>query len=163
MNYLALHDFLKDISQNLGLTTKWFHGRKDLLNQTDNNKPLYIFCLPFTSSGGLTQQVRQVNETWQVNLLFYMQDRSDSGMDQNDDEKIQDEIRILSITENAASKFIHLLNENQINTDLSDAADSLTVVSFSKRPAIKDTSYLLTGMMVTINILVPDDFDYCFN
>jgi hypothetical protein len=90
-----------------------------------------------------------------------MQDQGDSAIDQNNENSIQSEIEILTIAENAASKFIHYVNANQLNDDLSDAADQLTVVSFTKSPAIKDTAQLLTGFLVTINILVPDSFDYC--
>jgi heat shock protein HspQ len=103
----------------------------------------------------------QANETWQVNLIFYMQDQGDSAIDQNQENSIQSEIEILTIVENAATKFIHYVNENQLNEDLSDAADRLTITSFTKSPAIKDTAQLLTGFLVTLNILVPDDFDYC--
>lgn len=161
MNYKAVYQFLHDISQSLDLTVKFFHGRKEFLNLTSSDKPLYIYSLPFTSSGSLTEATQQVNETWQVNLIFYMQDQEDSSIDQNNEDGLQDEIRILTIAENAASKFIHFVNENELSDDLSDAADKLTLVSFSKNPAIKDTAQILTGFLVTLNLLVPDDFDYC--
>jgi hypothetical protein len=161
MNYNALYKYLRDISQSLDLSVKFFHGRKEILNLTSPNQPLYIYSLPFTSTGSLTGSTQQVNETWQANLIFYMQDQGDSAIDQNNENSIQSEIEILTIAENAASKFIHYVNANQLNDDLSDAADQLTVVSFTKSPAIKDTAQLLTGFLVTINILVPDSFDYC--
>ena len=161
MNYQALHDFIKDISGNLGLTRKWFHGRKPNITETTPDRPLYVYCLPFRSNGNLTNQTRQVNETWEVNVIFYMQDRAESGIDQNDQDKMQDEIRILTICEEAANRFIHFMNENELSDDLSDAADQLTVLSFTKAPVIKDTAQMLTGFIVTMNLLVPDSFVYC--
>lgn len=161
MNYSALYKYLRDISQSLDLSVKFFHGRKEFLNLTQPNKPLYIYSLPFTSTGSLTGTTMQVNETWQVNLIFYMQDKADSAIDQNQENSIQAEIEILTIVENASSKFLHYVNENQLTDDLSEAADRLTVVSFNKSPAIKDTAQMLTGFLLTLNLLVPDDFDYC--
>jgi len=161
MNYNALYKFLRDISQSLDLSVKFFHGRKEILNLTSPNRPLYIYSLPFTSSGSLTATTMQVNEVWQANLIFYMQDQGDSAIDQNQENSMQAEIEILTIVENAASKFIHYVNENELNEDLSLAADKLTINSFTKSPAIKDTAQMLTGFLVTLNLLVPDDFDYC--
>ena len=100
-----------------------------------------------------------MQETWNVSLIFFMWDRPDSAIDQNDQDKMQAEIEILTICENAASKFIHYVNENTINDELSQAADMLTLNSFTKTPAIKDAHR--TGFVVTLNLLVPDQFDYC--
>ena len=92
MNYNALYKFLRDISQSLDLSVKFFHGRKEVLNLTHPNKPLYIYSLPFTSTGSLTGGTMQANETWQVNLIFYMQDQGDSAIDQNQENSIQSQI-----------------------------------------------------------------------
>lgn len=125
------------------------------------DKPLYVYSLPFKSTGSLTSGVQQVNETWNVSILFFMQDQSDSAVDQNDESVMQAEIEILTICEQAASKMLHYMNENTLSDDLSDAADQLNINSFSKDPAIKDTPNILTGIVLTMNITVPDSFNYC--
>jgi hypothetical protein len=107
--------------------------------------------LPFTSSGSLTDSVQQVNETYQINLIFYKQDRLPSGIDQNDQDNQQEEISILSQTNYYADEFIRRVNE----------ADDITIQNFSKGNAIKDTAHLLTGTTLSISVRIWDSFDYC--
>ena len=135
MNYKALHDYFRDISQNLGdspLDVKFFHGRKSMLNLTNPDRPLYVFSLPFESSGSFTDSA-QVDEEWTCSLIFYMQDRPDSAIDQNDQDSMQDEIKTLTVTEEAANKFLRLCNENDINDDLETASNKLIINNFTKQ------------------------------
>ena len=153
MNYQALYDFVRDTALALGSDVKYFHGRKDLITLTTDvdRTTVYAFCLPFTSSGSLTDSVQQVNETYQINLIFYKQDRLPSGIDQNDQDSQQEEISILSQTNYYADEFIRRVNE----------ADDITILNFSKGNAIKDTAHLLTGTTFSISVRIWDSFDYC--
>jgi len=160
MNYQSLYDFIHDISQNMDQTVKFFHGRKEMLIQTTPDEGLFAFCLPFTSTGS-TVGGAQINETWEVNIIFYMRDNPDSSIDQNDQDVIQDEIRTLTITEQSANRFLRLVHGNAINDSLEAASEKLSINSFSKSNAIKDTAQLLTGTLLTLSLIVPDDFDYC--
>jgi len=160
MNYQSLYDFIHDISQELNQSVKFFHGRKEMLIQTTPDKGLYVFCLPFQSTGGVIGGA-QFNETWEVNLLFYQYDTADSAINQNDQDVIQEEIKTLTVTSQSANRFLRLVHGNTVNDTLEAASEKLTISSFSKSPAIKDTAMLLTGFAVTMNLIVPDDFDYC--
>lgn len=160
MNYQALYDFIHDISQNLEQSVKFFHGRKEILNQTNPGKGIYAYCLPFVSSGSFIGGA-QADETWIVNIIFYMYDKPDSPIDQNDQDTIQDEIRTLTITELVASRFLRLVHGNTINDSLEFASEKIKIVTFDKANAIKDTAQLLTGTVLTMNLEVPDDFNYC--
>jgi len=90
-----------------------------------------------------------------------MRDNPDSSIDQNDQDVIQDEIRTLTITEQSANRFLRLVHGNTINDSLEAASEKLSINSFSKSNAIKDTAQLLTGTLLTLSLIVPDDFDYC--
>ncbi len=160
MNYQSLYDYIRDISQNLDQTVKFFHGRKEILNQTNPDESLYAYCLPFVSTGTVVGGA-QIDETWEVNIIFYQFDKADSAIDQNDQDVMQDEIRTLTITEQTANRFLRLVHGNTINANLEGASEKLTINSFSKANAIKDTAQLLTGTALTLNLIVPDDFDYC--
>ncbi|MDA1120856.1 MAG: hypothetical protein O2887_10280 [Bacteroidetes bacterium] len=160
MNYQSLYDFIYDISQNLNQTVKFFHGRKEVLNLTDPDKGLYVYCLPFTSTGSFVGGA-QIDETWEVNLIFYQYDRADSMIDQNDQGVMQDEIKTLTITEESANRFLRLVHGNTINDSLSAASEKITITSFSKSNAIKDTAQLLTGTLLTLSLRVSDSFNYC--
>jgi len=159
MNYQALYDYIHDISQNMGLSVKFFHGEKSLLNLATDYKALFCYSLPFTSSGSFVPP--QANEEWVVTLIFYQLDQPDSGIDQNDQDKMQGTIKTLAVTEEAANIFLRLANSNSISDDLSKASEKLTISRFSKEPAIRDTAQLLTGIVLTLNIRVPDRFNYC--
>ena len=160
MNYKALYEYVRDISQNIDITTQFFHGRKEITTLLPLAKPLLIYCLPFQSTGSLTNGVLQTNESWQLTIMFLQQDQADSAIDQNDTEALQAEMEILTVCENAATKFLHYFNENLLTDELSEAADQLTINSFTKTPAIKDTM-MLTGIILTMNVTVGDSFNYC--
>ena len=53
------------------------------------------------------------------------------------------------------------MHNNSITTALERAADRLSIVSFNKAQAIKDTAKHLTGTLLTMTLIVPDNFDYC--
>tara|TARA_B100000949_G_C14114503_1_gene379884 strand:- start:116 stop:616 length:501 start_codon:yes stop_codon:yes gene_type:complete len=160
MNYQSLYDFIHDLSQSLNQTVKFFHGRKEVLNLTNPDKGLYVYCLPFTSSGGFIGGA-QVNEVWSVNLIFYQYDTPSSMIDQNDPAVMQEEIKTLTITEQSANRFLRLAHGNTINASLEAASEKITIDSFTKSNAIKDTAQQLTGTLLTLSIRVPDDFNYC--
>jgi hypothetical protein len=152
MNYTALYALIKDTSLALGDDVKHFHGRKELITlTTDVDRTVYVFVLPFVSSGSLTSNTSQVNETWQINVIFYQQDRPPSGIDQNDQDNIQQEIEILTRTNDYCDTFIRTINE----------ADDLLITNFSKGNAIKDTAHQLTGTTLSMSLRVFDTFNYC--
>lgn len=159
MNYQSIHDYCKDISQNLGISTKHVHAEKSYINtMQDYDKGLMIWSLPFTSSGGTSPYF---SRTWVLQLIFYQQDLPDSSFNANDTEQMQEAIRTIANTDHAAEKFLRLFNGNSISDALEYASDNLTINSFTTSPAIRDTAKLLTGTLLTINVTFGDNFDYC--
>jgi hypothetical protein len=160
VNYLALYNYTKDIIANISPETKWFHGRKELITPM-NPEDLIAYCLPFISTGNFVQGGEQVAEIWEINIFFYKKDDLGSGLDQNDESGLQDEINILAQTSVLADDFVRRFNFNNYTPELEAAGDKLTIRSFTKGTAIKDTPHVLTGTFVTMRVEVPDDFDYC--
>jgi hypothetical protein len=125
-----------------------------------------MYLLPFQSSGNYTT-AQQSNETWQVNFMVYQKDEPDTAIDQNDPEALQTEMEILTTTEDVVSKIIHYINYPIFDTDtattqaLQDASEFITILNFTKVPAIKDTAQILTGWLVSLNLQVDDSFNYC--
>lgn len=159
MNYQAVYDYVSDLSQNLGVGVKFFHGRKEWLNYTKSDKPLYLFMLPLSSNGSILDS--SPIESWTLSLIFYQRDEADSAINQNNEGVMQDEMRTLSITSSAADKFLRLFGQNSINEDLEEASDGVTISNFTKGNAIKDTAYMLTGTTLDITFSVRDSFNYC--
>ena len=113
---------------------------------------------------GSLVEVRNLKLNDDENIIIALtaqMDRPDSAIDQNNQDVMQAEIRTLTITEESANRFLRLVHGNTIDSSLEAAAEQLTITSFSKANAIKDTAQLLTGTTLELNIIVPDDFNYC--
>ena len=82
MNYQQVYEYVRDLTQNLGLSIDFFHGRKENLIETQAEDPLYAYMLPLTSTGGFNSQPSP-QTVWQLVIIFYQQDTADSGVDQN--------------------------------------------------------------------------------
>lgn len=158
MDYKSLFDYCKDISANLGVSTEFVHQDKAWLNTILPNEGVTVWSLPFTST--ITTSPNY-NRSWTIAIIFYQQDKPDSSMDQNDTEKMQEDIRTVSITDHVANTFIRLFDDNDISDDLSASSNLITITSVSTEPAIRDTAQFLTGTLLTINAEFADTFDYC--
>lgn len=156
MTYLSIHDFFKDISENLGFSVKWFHGPRSVQNLTTNDDNFYFFSLPFTAPFTLTDNTRQVNATWQAVIYITQQDQPDSDLDQNNQDEMQASARIVSMCESIAQKFLHYINENTITDALSDSADEITITGGSITPVYRDISIQHTGVQLIVNFTVSD-------
>lgn len=158
MNYQNVYDYVKDISQNIGLSVKFVHQNKEWLNLTNPDHGLVCWSLPFNSSFNFDPNF---NRTWTIPIIFYQQDKADSDMDQNDQEKMQGSIKTVAITDQAAARFVRLFESNDINDELSFASSLLTVTTGTTDIAIRDTAQLLSGTFVTLTVQFADNFDYC--
>lgn len=156
--YQSVYDYSHDISQNLGLSVKWVHADKSWLNASLPNEGLTCWSLPFTSSISFDPNY---SRTWTLPFIFYQQDVADSDFDQNDQSKIQESIRTVANTDRAISMFVRLFESNSINDSLDSASQKLLITGASTEVAIRDTSQLLTGTLLTLTVQFPDDFDYC--
>lgn len=160
MNYQSVYEYVRDITQNLGLSVQFFHGRKEILNLTTSTKPVYAWMLPLTANGTVNVNFNP-QTVWQLNIIFYKRDEVNSAIDQNDPTVLQDEMKTLALTSDIVDRFLRTFIENDINDELESASNLLTVQNYSIGNAIKDTASLLTGTTLTINFLVSDTFDYC--
>lgn len=159
MNYQSLHDYFKDISENLEVTTQWVHNTPEYLPLYDKDSPVILLSLPFVSNGSFSPNL---NETYQCNFVFYQRDEMDGSLDQNSQANMQQTLEILSQTNAACDEFLRLVDFNQISDTLETNSDLITIQSFSKGNAIRDNE-VMTGTTLTLNISVADSFDYCCN
>lgn len=158
MDYQNIYDYSKDIAENLGLSVEFIHQDKSWLNHIEPNKGITCWSLPFTSSISFDPNF---NRTWTLSFIFYQQDEPDSDLDQNDQTKQQESIRTVANMDRAADMFMRLFESNEINDELDSASQKLTITSGTTEPAIRDTSQLLTGTLLTLVVQFNDNFDYC--
>jgi len=158
MNYNEIVNYIGDTSKGLGYDVTFFHGRTPNAQLVKDIKTIYVMLLPLRSSGSVASSV---NESYTVNIIVFMQDRVDSGINRNASDVLQKEMEILTQTNYIVDQLVRKLSDNDISNALQQSSDLLVVSSFSKDNAIKDTSQLLTGTTLTMNIIIPDQFNYC--
>ena len=165
MSYTALRSYVKDIAESLDSNVLYTDGRKEVIHllreAPPDNLGVVVWCLPFIGSGSFTEIGQQFNETVTVNIIFYKQDYQGSELNQDTPESLQDEIRVLYETKDVADEFVRKFNFNQINTTLQETSEDIEIQSVTFDNVIKDNDYLLTGTFVSMNITIPDDFNYC--
>ena len=86
MNYKSLHDYFKDVSENLTSSTQWLHNTPEYLQLYDKDRPMSLLSLPFTSSGGFGPNIFEI---YVCNFVFYMKDEPDGSLDENEQEDMQ--------------------------------------------------------------------------
>lgn len=162
-NYDGLENYIKDTTAGLGADTTYFHGRIPNAQQVLDKKSIFVVLLPMLSSGNVNAPQSSVSETYSVNVIFFMQDRPDSGINRNKSKSSdnQREMDILRQTNKFCDMLLRKMSDNDISPDLQRASDLITIGSFTKDFAIKETSAYLTGFGINMNVTIPDKFDYC--
>jgi hypothetical protein len=90
-------------------------------------------------------------------MIFYGYDKADSSE--------KEYSLILDQTDELVQKFSRVLQEDLL-TDSNSLIETfqtqnISIDSFNKSPFIKLMADVLTGWVVTFNLTVPDQFDYC--
>jgi hypothetical protein len=152
MLYKSLYNLLKEVADDLPLDNEFNHGRGSDLNIfADNNKSTLIWMSPLRASGSFPNQTNRLFRNYTVELFFYNQDDISGS---NDDTRA-----ILELTDKLATKYILDLNQKVLDDD--NISDDVTITNISEEAVIKVNKQILTGQLLTFNILLPDDFDYC--
>lgn len=165
MSYASLLNYTKDVAETLSTDVLFVHGRKDVLHELstapNSNTGIVFWSLPFISSGTFTEIGQQFNEIVTINVLIYKQDQMGSEIDQNSPEITSEEIQVLSQTKDIADEFVRQFNFNSISSSTQEVSEELEILSVSFDNLIKDNDYLLTGTFISMQVGVPDEFDYC--
>jgi hypothetical protein len=152
MLYKSLYNLLKEVADDLPFDNEFNHGRGSDLNIfADNNKSTLIWMSPLRASGSFPNQTNRLFRNYTVELFFYNQDDISGS---NDDTRA-----ILELTDKLATKYILDLNQKVLDDD--NISDDVTITNISEEAVIKVNKQILTGQLLTFNILLPDDFDYC--
>ncbi len=148
----GLYNLLKSVSDNLDFDCEFQQGRASDINIfSDNNKSVLIWCSNFTSTGTFPNQGNRIQRNFTVELAFYQQDLIDST---NDDVR-----GILETTDKIVLNY--LLDLNTQIADIDNAAYDIEVLNIAQQPFVKVFTHVLTGHVVTFNIVLPDNFNYC--
>lgn len=161
MNYKSLHDYIKDTVAGLKYSTTFFHGRTPNAQQVRGKESVFVQLLPINATASFTTN-NVYDKIYNVQIAIYQQDRPDTGINRNKGaETDSKEMQILEVTDYIADDLIRKISDNDVSPTLQHMSDLIVLSSISIDRAIKDTSAYLTGTVVSFNIQVPDQFDYC--
>lgn len=148
MSHKSIRQLIQDTATGLQDDIHYSYGKTTDFNQEQKNKFLMVNTSPLTASAsyrvnGVTNYMKQ----WGVEIAFYKFDiESSTG---------EEYALILDQTDSLVDKFINNLNF------YSDKSDDILIQGMNQQPFIKATSEILTGHILTFQLLANDDFDYC--
>jgi hypothetical protein len=152
MLYKSLYTLLKEAADDLPFDNEFAHGRcSDINIFADNNKSTLIWLSPLRSTFTFQSQGNRLFSNYTIEIAFYNQDSIDSTNEATR--------KILETTDKLATKYLLDLNQKVLTS--STISDDVTITNGNKESFIKVTKSILTGQLLTFNILLPDDFDYC--
>ena len=156
MSHKAVRQFIETTAKSLADNVKFGYGRSSDFNKIKDKKYPYIWMDPLNSSFEIGEDAINFTERYSVSLVFYRFDDPDSTEDQY---KL-----ILDETDKLVQTFVRKIHENLENAyHLTDIirTDNTVVENITKQPVIKVMADVLTGWIVTFELIVPDNFDYC--
>lgn len=151
MLYKSLYTLLQTTATSLPFDVEFNHGSGSDINIfSDQNKSVLIWLSPLRKNFTFPNQANRMFSNWTVELAFYMKDQKDASNEQS--------LAILETSDKITTKYLIDLQDSVASLD--NIVDDISI-SGSQESFIKRTSHVLTGHLVTFNINLPDDFEYC--
>jgi hypothetical protein len=122
-------------------------------NQRRDKGDLFIWLLPLTASPQFTNNNSTENyqKAWNCSVVFLHKDTTDSVETEYAD--------IWDVTDNLADKFVNRLNDWSMKA--TDTVGAVTLQGFQQTPFLKDDADIYSGWVLTFQMVVSDDFEYC--
>ena len=148
MSHKSIRQLLQDTATGLQDDIHYSYGKTTDFNQEQKDKFLMVNTSPLTASAGYrNNNATNYMKQWGVEIAFYKFDTADSTGEEY--------AVILDQTDALVDKFVNNLNFYSLKSD------SIIIQSVNQTPFIKATTDILTGHILTFQLLVNDDFDYC--
>lgn len=144
MSHKGIRLLIENTAKKLGDDIQFTYARASDFNMLRDKRYPFI-SLGLLSSGTIYSVNNTSNyfKTWNVTMAFYELDKMAS---------IQSEYAlILDSTDILLDSFIQKLNRN----------DEITILAINQTPFVKDFTDILTGHILTFQLQVPDDWEYC--
>lgn len=148
MSHKGIVSLFEDVSKKLGDDIEFLYGRTSDFNQLRINNQTAINLSPLRATPAYTDNDTQnYSKTWSVALGFYQMDKIASTPAEY--QKILDDL------DEMVDKFVNTLNFYMLKSD------TIVIRNIRQDPFIKALADQLTGWIVTFDIQVNDDFNYC--
>lgn len=152
MSHQSLRLLIRDAAQSVGDNIQFGYGRRSDYNLINLKSFPFVWLLPLTSSASFVNNNSDIyQKTWNVVLIFIDLDKSDSKETQFDD--------ILDRMDTLVDQVVNRINDWYLHS--SDVVGTLTMRNITQNPIIKEDSSINTGWIVTFQVTLSQDFDYC--
>lgn len=148
MSHKSIRKLIEDTARSLQDDIQYSYGKDTDFNQEKKKSFTLINTSPLTATpayrvNGTSNYMKQ----WNVEMAFYSFDvESSIGSEYSE---------ILDRMDPLVDQFINKLNFFSLKSD------SLIIQGINQTPFIKVTADILTGYILTFQLIVNDDFDYC--
>lgn len=151
MSHQSVRLLLHDVAKSLSDKVQFGYGRRSEFNMIDNKRYPWIWLLPLTGSRRYINNETTKTKTWNCAIVFLDQDKSDSKEDYS--------AHILDEQDLIVDRYIQ-----QLDTWYERSYDTLgafTIQNDNQQPFYKDDADIHTGWLLTFQMVVADDFEYC--
>lgn len=149
MSHKGTRLLIEDVSKSLGDNIKFTYARTEDFNVMRDKVYPFITLEPLIATSSFTvNNVSNFMKVFNATLTFYQLDKESSI---GDDYK-----KILDDMDNLVDQFITKLNFFSNN-------DEIIIQNINQQPFIKATADILTGWILTFQIVTPDKWNYCSN
>jgi len=156
MGHKGVRLLIETTSYSLGDDIQFTYARTSDFNiMTDKRYPFVSLDMVQASSSFAVDNSYNYVKVWACQMAFYQLDFEDS---------VQDEYaKILDFTDRLVDDFITKLNFYINNDTLTFGSDQIVITNINQTPFLKSTKDILSGHILTFNLQVPDNWDYCAN
>lgn len=152
MSHQSLRLLIRDAAQSVGDNIQFGYGRRSDYNLITSKSFPFVWLLPLTSSASFVNNNADVyQKTWNVVLIFIDLDKSGSKESEFDD--------ILDRMDTLVDQVVNRINDWYLKS--TDVVGTLTMRNITQNPIIKEDSSINTGWIVTFQVTLSDDFEYC--
>lgn len=152
MSHKGIRSLIEDVSKSLGNDIQFTYARTSDFNLIRDKRYPFISLDPITAAASYTvNNVSNYMKTWTCSMAFYQIDKEASD---------QDEYKlILDFTDDLVDRFINKLNSYAFGSCIN--SDDIIITGISQTPFVKATADILTGHLLTFQVQVTDQFNYC--
>lgn len=148
MSHLGIRKLIEDTAKSLGDDIQFTYARTSDFNVMRNKRYPFITLDPLSAAPAYAvDNISNYVKVWTANMAFYELDKSASTQEEYS--------KILDDMDTFVDNFINKLNFYSLKND------SILITGINQTPFIKTTADVLSGYLLTFNVQVLDDFNYC--
>lgn len=157
MSHKGIRLLIEDTAKRLGDDIQFTYAKQSDFNILRDKRYPFISLDPLVASAGFAvNNTSNYTKVWSVSMAFYELDSVSSTQDEY--------AIILDEVDNLVDRFITKINEyggTENNNVFNE--DNIIIQSISQQPFVKAMADVLTGYLVSFQIVVPDNWNYCID